>query len=128
MSRVFSLVALLPLLAACQGGFVATKEEPWKMIYPITAAAIAVDGVSIINTGKTIDDQVISLATGRDCSIVRASQGGPYCVDIPPPVPMVARTTYCYQSLASASCYDRPSPVDRPNYIGSRIDMIPATN
>jgi hypothetical protein len=86
-----------------------------------------VDGVSIINTQKTLEDHIVSLVTGKDCSILKASHGEPYCQDIPPPVPTIERTTYCYKSLAKAVCYDQPLAQDDSRYMGSRVDNVPVT-
>jgi hypothetical protein len=83
------------------------------------------DGVSVINTQKTIGDHVVSLVTGKDCSLVRASVGDPYCTDPLQPVPSIPRITYCYQSLARVSCFDRPIDRDANRLVGTRLDVVP---
>jgi hypothetical protein len=84
-----------------------------------------VDVVSLANTHKTIDDHLVSLISGKDCSTIKAAQGYPYCVDIPVPGPVTVQTTYCYKSIASVSCYDRPLPFDTARFTASRTDDIP---
>ncbi|HEY1723555.1 MAG TPA: hypothetical protein VGG27_20085 [Magnetospirillaceae bacterium] len=80
-----------------------------------------------MSTGKTLDDQFIGAATDQDCSVVRASKGGPYCVALATPVAMVTLTTYCYRTLSGrASCFTEPVPGDEAGYIGSRTDLVPA--
>lgn len=125
MSRLL-VVCLLFGLAGC-GTERAFEQNPAHVASQAAIIGVALDGFSLINTGKTIDDHVISLVTGKDCSIVRASQGGPYCVDIPPPVPQVAVTSYCYKSLASVSCFAAPLATDEARFDGSRTDMVPIT-
>ena len=92
----------------------------------IGASVAALDIVSVINTQKTIDDHIVSCITGKDCSDVRASKGDPYCIDEPVPVPMVRRATYCYKSLASVTCYDRPVVSDAAQFYGIRVDNVPS--
>lgn len=91
-------------------------------ISPFTTLVL-LDGVSVINTSKTVEDHVISWVTGQDCSLVRASQGYDYCEDNTPP-PSEPRTTYCYKSLAKVSCYDRKLASDAGRYYGARVDMV----
>lgn len=83
------------------------------------------DGASVINTQKTLDDHLVSWITGSDCSTVRASTGDRYCIDPPEAVPVVVRTAYCYKSLASVDCYDRPLVADKARFYGIRIDKVP---
>lgn len=64
-----------------------------------------VDGAVVVATDKTIADNVISLASGKDCSLVRKERGMTYCVEdevIPRP------EVYCYRELAGVTCYDKP--------------------
>jgi hypothetical protein len=91
-----------------------------KSVMRIIAAAIAclfvascsaatpyamVDGATVITTEKTMADHVISLASGKDCSLVRLEQGTTYCEEdevVPHP------NLFCYRELAGVTCYDRP--------------------
>jgi hypothetical protein len=67
----------------------------------------AVNGVSIINMQRTIPDLAVSIASGRDCSIVHLDHDTPYCSEpeqppIPPP--------YCTRSLGGGSdCWATPA-------------------
>lgn len=68
---------------------------------------VGIEGVSTIITDKTLTDQIVSYASGKDCSTVRKERGLTYCVeDELDPQPLV----YCYRTLGRASCYDRPDP------------------
>jgi len=125
MSRSFTIIACVVALAGC-GEANAVREDPAHHLYQIGAALLGLDLFSLVNTGKTLDDHVLGVASDQDCSTVRLSQGGPYCIPYPQPVAMVAQTTYCYKSLASASCYAAPLASDRARYLGSRTDMVPA--
>ncbi|MGC9269361.1 hypothetical protein [Acidiphilium sp.] len=55
---------------------------------------------------RTIPDAVVSLVTGKDCSMVRLDNGKSYCrhlQPLPPPQP------YCTQTLGQATCWADPS-------------------
>jgi hypothetical protein len=92
-------------------------------ISPFTVLLVA-DGVSVINTGKTVEDHVISLVTGQNCSLVKASQGYDYCTDDTPP-PTIQRISYCYKTLAKINCYDHAIESDASQLWGVRVDMVP---
>jgi hypothetical protein len=126
MSRTI-LAALCALtLAGCEA-----SSDFYQTAGQISHAAggdfLLLDTVSLINTGKTIDDHVIGWATGQDCSVLRASHGESYCQAIPLPPALVPVITYCYKSLASVSCYAQPMLADQTRYVGSRVDMVAAT-
>ena len=87
---------------------------------------LAADAISVINTQKSVEDHVVSLITGMDCSVVRASMGDHYCIDTTV-APTVVRTTYCYKSLGSVSCYDQKLERDASRLYGSRIDHVPVS-
>ncbi|MGB1025987.1 MAG: hypothetical protein ACPGYL_05475, partial [Rhodospirillaceae bacterium] len=61
-------------------------------------------------TDKTIIDHGASLITGKDCSTVRATDGGYYCEERLPDNTIVETRLYCYRSLGSIECYDSPQP------------------
>ena len=92
-------------------------------ISPFTTLVL-VDGISVINTKKTVEDHVISWVSGQDCSLVRASKGGDYCVN-DTPVPTEPRAAYCYKSIAAVTCYERLLASDQTRYYGTRVDMVP---
>lgn len=126
MSRVFILALFALALSAC-GEQKALKDDPAYHLYQLGAVALGLDLVSLINTGKTLDDQFIGAATDQDCSVVRASKGGAYCEPLPQPIAMVSLTSYCYRSLGGRStCYTEPIPGDAVGFNGSRTDLIPA--
>jgi hypothetical protein len=83
---------LLPLsLAACD---------------PVSLGATAAAGVgSVVVIGRTPVDAVVSLASGRDCSVVRLDRGQSYCRPVePPPAP----PPYCTRSLGRVDCWREP--------------------
>lgn len=64
-----------------------------------------VDGAVVVTTEKTMADHAVSLASGKDCSLVRLEKGTTYCVEdelVPQP------NLYCYRELAGVTCYDSP--------------------
>ena len=125
MSRMLAVVLCVIALSGCDLG-PAFMDRPAQATYQADAVLLGADMVSVINTGKTLDDHVIGALTDQDCSTVRASQGGPWCKPIPLPEATVARTAYCYKSLASASCYAQPLPIDQARYLGERTEQVPS--
>ena len=93
MRRIGLLVAvsLTALLGACSGQSMAH--------FAVADAAV------VVATDKTIADHVISVASGKDCSLVRKERGMTYCKEdevVPHP------NVYCYRELGGVSCYDGP--------------------
>ena len=85
------VVSLSALLGACSGQ---------KMAHFAVA-----DAAVVIGTDKTIADHIISVASGKDCSLVRVERGLRYCKEdevVPHP------NVYCYRELGGVSCYDKP--------------------
>ena len=58
-------------------------------------------------TGKTPLDHVVSLVTGKDCSVLRNRQGLTYCREDEPTMPI---GVVCYRTLGDVACYDRSDP------------------
>ena len=125
MSRLPTVIACLVALSGC-GEIRAFHDDPTHHLYQVGAVYLGLDLVSLANTGKTIDDHILGQMTDQDCSTIRLAKGGPYCIPHPPPVAVVAQTSYCYKSLASATCYTQPVPNGQSTYLGSRTDMVPA--
>lgn len=129
----FARLSLVCALLLSLGGCGVTKSgadsavETLGSPFNALGTVLILDAVSVVNTQKTIDDHVVSWISDRDCSSVRASTGGAYCVDPPQPVPTAIRVSYCYQSLAAVDCYDRPVERDASRFAGTRVDRIPVT-
>lgn len=131
--RSFALLSLL-LLAGCNAGAkigldnLADSPKVPIVVTNVVGAFLVADVGSMVISGRPLDDHISSTLTGKDCSIERWAEGrGPYCVVVlppPPPPPVVARITYCYRSLASSTCYDRPVARDADGLIGVRGDLV----
>ncbi len=90
--RFAAAIAVVVLLGACSSAL-----TPYAMV----------NGAFLMATDKTMEDHVVSLASGKNCSTVRADTGRSYCEeDELNPSPAV----YCYRTLGSVTCYDRPDP------------------
>jgi hypothetical protein len=64
--------------------------------------------VSVTTIQRSPADAIYSLATGRDCSVVRLDQGKTYCRPVePPPEP----PPYCTRGLATVNCWADPETV-----------------
>ena len=81
---------------------------------------LGVNGASVIGTGKTITDHVVSFTTGKNCSTVRKNTGHHYCEEDELTVP---DNVFCYTTLGDVTCYDRPTPPRERKHI---IGKIPA--
>ena len=72
-----------------------------------TSEILMIDGMSVLSTGKTISDHVISYSLGKNCSTLRRKTGQNFCEedDISPPEEL-----YCYDSLGNVNCFKTPEP------------------
>ncbi len=61
----------------------------------------------VIGTDKTISDHIVSFTSGKNCSTVRKEKGLTYCEE---DEPQIKPNIYCYRTLATVTCYDRPDP------------------
>lgn len=124
-NSLICLIAATGLLTACSPAHntAIAMHLPYS---PFTALLIA-DGVSVINTGKTVEDHVIGWVSGQDCSTIRASHGDDYCISKEPP-PKVMVVAYCYKTIAKTTCYDRKREEDQSTYAGLRVDMVPVAS
>ncbi|MGH6662529.1 MAG: hypothetical protein ACREB6_13400 [Rhodospirillales bacterium] len=66
-----------------------------------------VEGAFVVGTEKTLEDHIISISSGKNCSSVRKEKGLTYCVE---DEIQVKPKVYCYPTLGSPTCYDRPDP------------------
>jgi hypothetical protein len=115
------LIAATGLLTACSPAHntALAMHLPYS---PLTALVVA-DGVSIMATSKTVEDHVVGWVSGDDCSLIRLSHGGDYCVSKEQP-PKVLLTSYCYRTLARTTCYDHKIEADDGSYVGYRQDLV----
>jgi len=126
MGRVLICLALTAALSGCE-----TWHGVPQFAQPITSPSTSyflLDGISVINTQKTVEDHVISMLTGMDCSTIRATKGDHYCLEPPEATPVYIRTTYCYKSIAKVSCYTQPLASDATQFYGIRVDRIPVAS
>jgi hypothetical protein len=123
MGRVLTSLALIVALSGCEAWNGTTKAI--RPITPPVTTYVLLDAVSVINTQKTIDDHLVSLLTGMDCSTIRAAQGDHYCLEPPEATPVYIRTTYCYKSIAKVSCYEQPLARDAAQLYGIRVERVP---
>lgn len=136
MSWRLSLIPLLLLLSACGAGRNVVQhasEEVHGMDstthalgspFSTTQTFWILDGVSVINTQKTIDDHLVSWLSGDDCSTLKALHGEPYCQPEPAKIPRITQTSYCYKNLAGVTCYSQPMPGHQP--LGVHTTQVPA--
>ncbi len=97
--RLIALSAILIVLGGCS----------------LIPGVAQVQGAFVVGTDKTIEDHVISISSGKNCSSVRREKGLTYCEE---DEPVIKQDIYCYKTLATVTCYDRPDP----NHGRQRVD------
>lgn len=82
-----------------------------------TALMAGASMVSLAHTDKTLGDHFATWAFDKDCSILYASNGEPYCQRFETEEERLAAEaeaaalraqTYCYRTLGEISCYREP--------------------
>ena len=68
---------------------------------------MAIDGMAVVTTGKTVSDHAISYAIGKNCSTIRRKIGQNFCEEDDYSVP---EEIYCYNSLGNVNCFSSPPP------------------
>ena len=81
-------------------------------IVPPAVIAGTIEGVSLNQTGKTMSDHIASWVTGQDCSILRYTKDGKYCVtaaELAKQDAELHRPYYgtCYRVRGNVTCYDQ---------------------
>lgn len=99
--RAKALLVVLPLsllLPAC------TPEDG--------ALLVVGSAISMMGTGKTIPDHVVSQVLNKDCAAQRVTDGfDKICLDENPPTTVAqAAPSYCYRTLGNITCYDKRDP------------------
>lgn len=72
-------------------------------------ASIALGGVSVvtvIDSGKTVTDHVMSYATGEECTFRHSLRGESWCQPLPGDDTGLQAEQVCYQSIARVTCYE----------------------
>ncbi|MBL6959039.1 MAG: hypothetical protein ISR52_08660 [Rhodospirillales bacterium] len=85
--RIVVLLSGLLLLASCE----------W----------VIVETATLMGTGKTAHDHLISYFSGKDCSSTRIEDGKAYCLD---DENNPTRQVHCYKTLGKVSCYEKKDP------------------
>jgi len=105
-------VVPLALLAGLGLGLSACGMEA---VVPLTAIAAGADGMVLNQTGHSATDHIASWATGQDCSVLRYTKNGKYCMSAAEVAQEQARLHRpyfgdCYKVRGSVACYDQPDP------------------
>lgn len=90
--RVFAVLTFLIVLSGCSS---------------YVPGYAQVEGAIVIGTEKTLSDHIVSFTSGKNCSTVRKEKGMTYCEE---DELQVRQNIYCYKTLATVTCYDRPDP------------------
>jgi len=97
-ARPLLLAFLAGGLSACSAAATAPTTFP---------QFLGLEGATVVGTGKTVADHIVSFTTGKNCSTVRKNTGRHYCEEdeVAPP-----ENVFCYSTLGDVTCYDRPAP------------------
>ncbi|MEE2746487.1 MAG: hypothetical protein VX617_06365 [Pseudomonadota bacterium] len=105
--QVACCVTALVSLSCCGGAATTPTQMPQMMI---------IDGATVVGTGKTISDHIVSFTTGKDCSTLRKNTGRHYCEE---DEVMPQKEVFCYNTLGQVSCYTEPAPHgERESHLG----------
>ena len=79
---------------------------------PAAGIAATVEGVSLNASGKTVSDHLVSAITGDDCSVLRYTKNGKYCLSEAEIAAEQARLHRpyegtCYKVRGNVACYDQ---------------------
>jgi hypothetical protein len=105
----FRCLFSLALLIA--GGFALAGCEAVGVLPPAAIAA-TIEGVSLNASGKTMSDHLVSAVTGDDCSVLRYTKNGKYCLSAAEIAAEEARLHRpyegtCYKVRGNVACYDQ---------------------
>ena len=81
-------------------------------VLPAAGIAATVEGVSLNASGKTMSDHLVSAITGDDCSVLRYTKNGKYCLSAAEIAAEEARLHRpyegtCYKVRGNVACYDQ---------------------
>ena len=107
MINVSSKIFLLKLnyflmLSVLFSGCSAVTNAPVNM-----KGMMAIDGMTVVTTGKTVSDHVISYASGKNCSTIRRQIGQNFCEEDDLSEP---EEIFCYNTLGNVNCFLKPQP------------------
>ena len=97
-ARPLLLTGMAAGLAACSAAATAPTSFP---------QFLGLEGATVVGTGKTMTDHIVSFTTGKDCSTIRKNTGRHYCEEDEVAVP---DNVFCYSTLGDVTCYERPAP------------------
>ena len=105
LGRLFGLPLLL-IAGLCMAGCETIG------VLPAAGIAATVEGVSLNASGKTVSDHLVSAITGDDCSVLRYTKNGKYCLSEAEIAAEQARLHRpyegaCYQVRGNVACYDQ---------------------
>ena len=102
-------IALLFLIG--MGGCSVATSTPGMMPH-----IMVMDGMTVVTTGKTISDHIVSFASNKNCSTVRRQTGQNFCEEDDVSAP---EELYCYNSLGNVNCFASPQPYGQsPTTVG----------
>lgn len=89
----------------------------FSLLLPLAGCVDVLTGVffgnvgSLMLTGGTVPDVLISTVTGKHCTVARLENGRTYCREDEPNPPSPVR---CYRTIGDPDCYLGPGESDDP--------------
>lgn len=96
--RVGVVILFSMFLGACSAVATAPNLMPELM---------SLDGVTVVTTGKTLSDHIVSYTSGKNCSTIRRKTGQNFCEEDDLSTP---EEIYCYNSLGNVNCFAVSQP------------------
>ncbi|MBL93921.1 MAG: hypothetical protein CFH06_01114 [Alphaproteobacteria bacterium MarineAlpha3_Bin5] len=106
--------AIVPLAIVLNGCVIGSAGFP---------VASQIEVLTLMNTEKTISDNIVSYVSGKDCSSVRRERGLSYCKEDALQPPKTKR--YCYKELSKVTCYKTEDPLGRYTKVDSNDHNVP---
>ncbi|MDQ7251512.1 hypothetical protein [Dongia sedimenti] len=108
----FRRLSMLPLLGLGLALSLSLGGCQTLGLLPVAAVAGTVEGVSLNQTGKTASDHLVSAITGENCSVLRYTKNGKYCLTDAEIAAEQARLHRpyegtCYRVRGNVACYDQ---------------------
>ncbi|WP_142850916.1 hypothetical protein [Telmatospirillum sp. J64-1] len=95
-----------------------------KRYLHLATPILAVLALAACTAEKPLIDHVASAGSGKDCSLARAEQGGPYCKEHQEEPLTLPVQVWCYRSVGMVDCFDQPLRGNEDNLVGTQVVPI----
>lgn len=82
---------------------------------PASLALTGANAVTVVDSGKTVTDHIMSFATGDECTIRHSLRGQAWCQPKRYDHGTADGGETCYRSIADVTCYAAENPYETPS-------------